>query len=70
MMSGWLFRKRRPTVRNPIAASGRLSVAQRQLIRRQLLDDELVVGQIVIEGANDLVAISVGVGITASSVKT
>ena len=61
MMSGWLFRNRRPSVRKPIAASGRLSLAELELVGGDLLDEELVVRQVLVERADDAVAVGVGV---------
>ncbi len=69
MMSWSLLLKRRPTVRKPIAASADLSRLRgpglAKLIGGELLADELIVGQVVVEGRDHVVAIGVGIRIAA-----
>ena len=52
-------------MRKPIAASGRLSSPSGELVGGDLLDDEPVVGQVVVERADDLVAVGVRVRVAA-----
>ena len=60
MISFWSSRNRRPTVRNPIAASGPPVAAAGELIGGELLHDELVVAQVGIERRDHVVAVGVG----------
>ena len=51
---------RPPKVRNPNAESGFLPLLGVESVGRDLLDHESVVGQIMIEGADDIIAVGVG----------
>ncbi len=47
----------------PECSQRALIIAEGQAVGGNLLDDELVVGQIVVERANDVIAVSIGIGI-------